>query len=84
MPSPAEIITFTTEAQVILLTADEDGSKEIRFFPNIALAALVAVQHLVGTNPAVIPTSSVSSAGILRATPLKSNIVKPLSSELAV
>jgi hypothetical protein len=84
MPSPAEIITFTTEAQVILFTADEDGSKEIRFFPNIALAALVAVQKLVGTSPVVISTSSVSSAGILRATPLKSNIVKPLSSELTV
>lgn len=84
MPSPVEIITFTTEAQVILFTADEDESKEIRFFPNIALARLTAVQQLVGTNPVVVPTSSVSSAGILRATPLKSNIVKPISSELAV
>ena len=84
MPSPAEVITFTTEAQVILLTADESESKEIRFFPNVAIARLNAVQQLVGTNPVVVPTSSVSSAGILRATPLKSNIVKPLSSELAV
>ena len=84
MPSPAEIITFTTEAQVILLTADEGESKEIRFFPNIALSRLTAVQQLVGASPVVVPTSSVSSAGILRATPLKSNIVKPLSSELAV
>lgn len=84
MPSPAEVITFTTEAQVILFTADENESKEIRFFPNIALSRLTAVQQLVGVSPVVIPTSSVSSAGILRATPLKSNIVKPLSSELAV
>ncbi len=84
MHSPVEIITFTTEAQVILFTADEDESKEIRFFPAIALGALTAVQNLADTNPVVIPTSSVSSAGILRVTPLKSNIVKPLSSDLVV
>lgn len=84
MPSPAEIITFTSEDQVILLTADENESKEIRYFPNIAISRLTAVQQLVGASPVVVPTSSVSSAGILRATPLKSNIVKPLSSELAV
>ena len=84
MPSPAEMITFITEDQVIFLSADEDESREIRFFPKIALGRLTAVKQLVGMSPLVVATKSVSSAGILRVTPLKSNIVKPLSSELVV
>lgn len=76
MPSPAELVTFMSANHLGLLTSNQDDSIEIRFLPSHANNRLNAVSNQVGFSPSVVTTDSLSAAGIIRVTPLRSDIVQ--------
>lgn len=75
MPSPAEMVTFVGQNHLGLLASDQDESIEIRFLPACANSRLGVVSNKLGYSPHVMTTDSLSAAGIIRVTPLKTNIV---------
>lgn len=79
MPSPAELVTFMSANHLGLLTSNQDDSIEIRFLPSHANNRLNAVSNQVGFSPSVVTTDSLSAAGIIRVTPLRSDIVQLIS-----
>lgn len=80
MPSPAELITFISANHLGLLSSDQADSVEIRFVPSHANSRLLSVSNQIGFNPSVITTDSLSAAGIIRVTPLRSDIVQLVTS----
>lgn len=76
IPTPAEVVTFVGANHLGLLSTDLSESVEIRFLPTHASGRLSAIANQLGFNPHVVITDSLSAAGIIRVTPLKTNIVE--------
>ena len=76
MDSPIEVVTFVGPDHLRFLSADEDASAELRFFPTHASGRLTAVSNQIGFSPVIISTDSMSAAGVIRLTPFRSNVME--------
>ena len=70
--SPVKLVTFVSPDDLVLLAADEDQSREIRFIPSHASRRLLEVQNHVGFHPNVVHVEGMSAAGVVRISPLRS------------
>lgn len=70
--SPVRLVTFVHPKDIVILSADEEQSEEIRFVPVFASRRLLEVQNRTGIHPHVLQVDGMSAAGVIRVSPLRS------------
>lgn len=70
--SPVRLVTFVHPKDIVILSADEEQSEEIRFVPVFASRRLLEVQNRTGVHPHVLQVDGMSAAGVIRVSPLRS------------